>query len=45
LEVNVIFFETGRIWENLITKVMKGYSWGTPLTVVLTGCLIKEHKL
>jgi hypothetical protein len=28
LEVNVIFFETGRIWENLIPKVMNGYSWG-----------------
>jgi hypothetical protein len=32
LEVNVIFLETGRIWENLIPKVMKEYSWGTPPT-------------
>jgi hypothetical protein len=28
LKVNVIFFEIGRIWVNLIPKVMKGYSWG-----------------
>jgi hypothetical protein len=35
----------GRIWVNLISKVMKGYSWGTPPTVVLTGCLTKEQKL
>jgi hypothetical protein len=45
LEVNVIFFEIGRIWENLIPKVMKGYSCGTPPNVVLTGYLIKEQKL
>jgi hypothetical protein len=45
LEANVIFFEIGRIWENLIAKVMKEYFWGTPPTVVLTGYLIKEQKL
>jgi hypothetical protein len=45
MEVNVIFFEIGRIWVNLIPKVMQGYSWGTPPTVTLTRCLIKEQKL
>jgi hypothetical protein len=45
LEVNVIFFETRRIWESLIPKLMKGYSWGTPPTVMLTGCLINKQKL
>jgi hypothetical protein len=45
LEVNVIFFETRRIWENFIPKVTKGYSWATPPTVVLTGFLTKEQKL
>jgi len=44
LEVNVIFFKIGRILENLISKVMKVYFWGTPLTVVHTGSLIKEQK-
>jgi hypothetical protein len=45
LEVIVIFFEIGRIWENLIPKVLKGYSRGTPPRVVLTGYLIQEQKL
>jgi hypothetical protein len=45
LEVNVVFFETGRIWKNLIPKVMKGYSWATQPTVMLTGFLSKEQKL
>jgi hypothetical protein len=45
LEVNVIFFEIGKIWKNLTPKVMKGYSWGSPPIVVLTGYLIKEQKL
>jgi hypothetical protein len=42
LEVNAIFFETEKIWKNLITKVMKEYSWDTPPTVVLTGFLTKR---
>jgi hypothetical protein len=44
LEVNAIFFEIRKILENLIPKVMKVYSWGTP-TVVHTWSLIKEQKL
>jgi hypothetical protein len=45
LKVNAIFFEIGRILGNLIPKVMKVYSWGTPPTIVHTGSLIKEHKV
>jgi hypothetical protein len=42
LEVDAIFFVIGRTLGNLITKVMRAYSWGTPQTVVLTKFSIKE---
>jgi len=44
LEVNATFFEIEKIWENLIPKVMKEYSWDTPPTVVLTGFSIKNRN-
>jgi hypothetical protein len=31
LVVNAIFYETGKIWESLIPRVMKAYFWDTPL--------------
>jgi hypothetical protein len=43
LEVNAIFFVIGRIFGNLIPKVMKVNSWGIPQTVVLTGFSIEER--
>jgi len=45
LEVDAIFFVIGKILEDLIPKVMKAYSWGTPQTVVLTEFSIKEQRL
>jgi len=45
LEVSATFFETKKVWENLIPIVIKEYSWDTPPTVVLTGYSTKEQKL
>jgi hypothetical protein len=45
VEVSATFFETKKIWEILIPKVMKEYSWDTTPTVVLTGFLTKAQKL
>jgi len=41
-EVNALSFVIGRIFGNLIPKVMKVYSWGIPQTFVLTEFSIKE---
>jgi accessory gene regulator protein AgrB len=34
LVVYAIYYETGKILESLILKVMKAYSWDTPPTVM-----------
>jgi hypothetical protein len=44
LVVYAIFYKTGKIWESLIPKVMKAYSWDTPPTVVPTKSIIPEQK-
>jgi hypothetical protein len=44
LEVDVTFFVIGRTLGNLIPKVMKAYSWGTPQIVVLIEFSIKRTK-
>jgi accessory gene regulator protein AgrB len=44
LAVYAIFFVTGKIWESLIPKVMKAYSWDTPPIVVPTESITPEQK-
>jgi len=44
LVVNAIFYETGKIWESLIPKVMKAYFWDTPPAVVPTESITLEQK-
>jgi len=45
LGVNVIYFMTGKILENLIPRVMKASSWDIPQTIELIGSSIKEQIL
>jgi hypothetical protein len=43
--INVIYLVTGKIWGNLIPRVMKASSWDIPQTVRLIGSSTKEQKL